>query len=40
MTTIHPYDKLLIVGQAQILKDVFKSIKKDVPFIFSKKFGG
>ncbi len=30
MTTIHPYDKLVIVGQPQILKDVFKSIKKDV----------
>jgi len=30
MTTIHPYDKLVIAGQAQILKDVFKSIKKDV----------
>lgn len=38
MTTIHPYDKLLIVGQAQILKDVFKSIKKDVG-LFPEPYG-
>ena len=30
MTTIHPYDKLVIVGNAQVLKDVYKTIKKDV----------
>ncbi|NPA55907.1 MAG: potassium transporter TrkA [Epsilonproteobacteria bacterium] len=30
MTTIHHYDKLVIIGQANILKDVYKSIKKDV----------
>jgi hypothetical protein len=38
MTTIHPYDKLLIVGQSQILKDVFKSIKKDVG-LFPEPYG-
>ena len=38
MTTIHPYDKLLIVGQARILKDVFKSIKKDVG-LFPEPYG-
>ena len=30
MTTIHPYDKLVIVGKSKILKDVYKNIKKDV----------
>jgi hypothetical protein len=30
MTTIHPYDKVVIVGNAQVLKDVYKTIKKDV----------
>jgi len=29
MTTIQPYDKLVIVGNATVLKDVYKSIKKD-----------
>ena len=38
MTTIHPYDKLLIIGQSQILKDVFKSIKKDVG-LFPEPYG-
>ena len=32
MSTIHPFDRLLIVGQPNILKDVFKNIKKDVGF--------
>ena len=30
MTTIHPYDKLVIIGNSKILKDVYKNIKKDV----------
>ena len=38
MTTIHPYDKLIIIGQAQILKDVFKSIKKEVG-LFPEPYG-
>jgi len=29
MTTIHPYDKLIIVGNSNVLKDVFKNVKKD-----------
>jgi len=29
MTVIHPYDKLVIVGNSQVLKDVYKSIKTD-----------
>jgi hypothetical protein len=38
ITTIQPYDHLLIVGQAKILKDVFKSIKKDVG-MFPEPYG-
>ena len=30
MSEIEPYDRLLIVGQPNILKDVYKNIKKDV----------
>ena len=29
MTTILPYDKLIIIGNSKVLKDVYKNIKKD-----------
>jgi len=32
MSTIQPYDRLLIVGQPKVLKDVYKNIKKEVGF--------
>jgi len=30
ITTTRPYDKLIIVGNAQVLKDIYKNIKKEV----------
>ena len=38
MTIIYPYDKLVIIGQSQILKDVFKTLKKDVG-LFPEPYG-
>ncbi len=32
MTTIHPYDRLLIIGQPNVLKDVYKNIKEEIGF--------
>jgi len=30
ITTTRPYDKLIIIGNAQVLKDIYKNIKKEV----------